>query len=203
MKGAQYYHRMTMGRGRKDPLWIRSGIHVVHRSGYKSQGDTNTECELWMMEPDWSKIHSEGEWKHARQCWSSWRTNLSVDIETMRFQEPRGKWQDKIYGKAKKAIANACYREAWNRRRLAVDERYKPKTSTVFIRASQKLRMNLFKTMMVKTQWGRKHRMCGKRSERISHIFNECSKLVPEEYKYRYDHAGRMMHWNFKLLDFK
>ena len=38
-------------------------------------------------------------------------------------------------------------------------------------------------------------RMCGETGETISHIVNECSKLVQREYKRRHGNVARLVHW--------
>ena len=38
-------------------------------------------------------------------------------------------------------------------------------------------------------------RMCGERSETVSHIVSECSKLPQKEYKRRHDNVAKYIHW--------
>ena len=46
--------------------------------------------------------------------------------------------------------------------------------------------------------------MCGKVDESISHVLNECSKLVQKEYMRRHDCVGKRVHWDVsKVCGFK
>ena len=40
--------------------------------------------------------------------------------------------------------------------------------------------------------------MCDMKNETISHIVNECKKLVQKEYKRRHDNVARIVHWKLR-----
>ena len=61
----------------------------------------------------------------------------------------------------------------------------------------QSMRTNYIKYNIDKTGKSPFCRMCGTRSESISHIVSECGKLAQKDYKRRHNSVGRYMHWQF------
>ena len=59
----------------------------------------------------------------------------------------------------------------------------------------QAIRTNYIKHKIDGTAESPLCRMCGKKSETVSHIISECSKLAQREYKRRHDNVARIVHW--------
>ena len=59
----------------------------------------------------------------------------------------------------------------------------------------QAIRTNNTKFYIDKTKDSTMCRICEERSETVSHIISECSKLAQKEYKRRHDNARKYMQW--------
>ena len=60
---------------------------------------------------------------------------------------------------------------------------------------NQRIRTNLVKARIDKSQEDSLCRMCRKVDESIDHIVSGCSKLAQKEYKRRHDNLGKIVHW--------
>ena len=67
--------------------------------------------------------------------------------------------------------------------------------SAKFTAQEQAIRTNNTKFYIDKTIDSPLCRMCGERSETVSHIVSQCSKLAQKEYKRRHDNVEKYIHW--------
>ena len=59
----------------------------------------------------------------------------------------------------------------------------------------QAIRTNYVKFNIDKTVESPSCRLCGQKSETVSHVISECAKLAQREYKRRHDKVGKIVHW--------
>ena len=72
----------------------------------------------------------------------------------------------------------------------------KPRTvSLIFSSQEQALRTNYSNVHIDETSESSLCRLCGVKSESISHLVSECSKLSQKKYKARHDSVAQIIHW--------
>ena len=75
--------------------------------------------------------------------------------------------------------------------------------SLIIAAENNSIRTNYLKVKIDNTQENSKCNLCFDRDETVNYKINECSKLAPKEYKYRYDRVGKVIHWELcKKLKF-
>ena len=70
----------------------------------------------------------------------------------------------------------------------------------IFAAQEQALRTNYVKFHVDKTVESPLCRMCNEKSESVSHLVSECSKLAKRKYKRRHDNVARIIHWEMCRL---
>ena len=64
-----------------------------------------------------------------------------------------------------------------------------------FATQEQAIRTNYVKHEIEKTAQSTLCRMCGKKSETVSHIVSECDKLAQKQYRRRHNTVARIANW--------
>ena len=133
-------------------------------------------------------------------------TETAKGFKKRKKNERKNNWKEKeLHGQYLRQTEEVAGPERWV---WLKDGNLKRETESLIISAQeQAIRTNVIKAKIDKTQIDSKCRMCGKVDESISHVLNECSKLVQKEYKRRHDCVGKRVHWvvskvcGFKVKD--
>ena len=97
--------------------------------------------------------------------------------------------EKQLYGYFKRQICEISHKRSWTWLRK---ENLKGETGSLFIAAQNNtMRINYIKENINKSKQNSKCSLCGDRDEMINHIIIECSKLVQQKHKTRYDYVGK------------